>query len=487
MFDSSIMPTLAKFVQNGVQASSYHSIYPTHTRAINTTLATGCTPGRHGWMANVFRADDGAGAGIVNTAEASHVQALDDRTGLNAIQVPTLGDLLARHGMKVGVATTQSSGASLIFTRKQSYPVATVSTTYGRSDMQAIRDRIGEPPGVDSDKPSKIPHAHWAKQAVIDTFLDDPDASVIYFYMVEPDFSLHYYGLGAPEVSEALAECDRALAEVLDAMESRGIRDQFDIIVLSDHGHSTTLASNSLAEHLDRAGMKIGSKFPALTTASDYIYAAPGHADPSPAELEPVVQWLQEQAWTGAVFGRAEYTDLPGILPLSALWNGVDGNRAPLLAINPAWSNESNEHGVPGVLAALTEQAALRSSHGSCSPFEMHAFWAGNGPGFLEGRTTSIPAGATDLVPTILSLLGLPVPDWIDGRVMLEAFQHAPAEPQTPAEEEIYPAHRHPDGFAPILRRHRVGKTTYIHAVDNGHPEGFSRNDARVFSNVERT
>jgi hypothetical protein len=471
LFDPVAMPTLAQFMQRGVTARHYHSIYPTHTRAINTTLATGCTPGKHGWMANVYRQHGVTSDGIINTADAAHIQAMDDATGLNAIMVPTLGDLLARYGKKIGVAVTQSSGASLIWTRKQQYPVATVSTTYGRTDAQQIWDRIGTPPGVDEPNPGKNQQSHWAKQAVIDLYLDDPDVSVIYFYMVEPDFSQHYYGLGAPEVTEALQECDRALADVLDAMVQRGIRDQFDVIVLSDHGHSTTKLSRSLTEHLDRARTSLGPDIPDLTTASDYIYAANGGPIPTASEIEPVVRWVQEQPWAGAVFSHSAYADLPGVLPLSAVWNGHEAERSPLLAISPAWSDVENENGVPGMLAALTEHAALRSTHGSCSPYEMHAFWTASGVSFREGEVSDLPAGGTDLLPTVLILLGIPVPGWIDGRPMIETLRSSDGDAAEATEEVIEPVSPHPDGFAPALHLHRVGTTTYIHQATNGNPD----------------
>jgi arylsulfatase A-like enzyme len=471
LFDPDAMPTLARFVQQGVSATQYHSIYPTHTRAINTTLATGCTPGKHGWMANVYRYEGVTEDGIINTADAAQIQAMDDATGLNAIKVPTLGDLLARYGKKVGVASTQSSGASLIWTRKQQYPVATVSTTYGRADNQQVWDQVGTPPGIDEPKPGKSGQSHWAKRVVIDCYLDDPDVAVIYFYMVEPDFSLHYYGLGAPEVTEALTECDRALAEVLDAMEQRGIRDQFDLIVLSDHGHSTTKVSRSLTEHLDRARTALGPDIPALTTASDYIYPAKGNPMPTAREIAPVVRWLQERPWTGAVFAHAQYADLPGVLPLSAAWNGHDAERSPLLAISPAWSDAPNENGVPGMLAALTEHAALRSTHGSCSPFEMHAFWSASGPSFLESTKSDLPAGGTDLLPTVLTLLGIPVPGWIDGRPMQETLRQPTGAVESTSDEVIEPLTAHADGFNPALHLHRVGHTTYIHQAANGNPD----------------
>jgi hypothetical protein len=468
MFDPDVMPALAGLMCSGVRATDYHSIYPTHTRAINTTLATGCTPGKHGWVANVYRYEGATEDGVINTADVEHIRAMDDATALNAIQVPTMGDLLARHGLRMGIASTQSSGASMIWTRKQSYPVATVSTTYGRRDMQAIWDRLGEPPDVDPVKPNKNPHSHWAKRAVIDLYLDDPDVSVIYFYMVEPDFSLHFYGLGAPEATEALAECDRALGEILDAMDSRGIRDQFDVIVLSDHGHSTTRASRTLTEHIERARRSLDVAIPDLAIASDFIYAKDGSRSPGIEEIEPLVRWIQEQAWAGAVFASADYEELPGVLPLSALWNDAISCRAPLLAVNPAWSDEPNEHGIPGMLAALTENVALRSTHGSCSPYEMHAFWCASGPSFRESCSTEVPAGASDLLPTVLTVLGLPVPNWIDGRAMFETFREPTGEPGRLVEEAVRPLVCDPAGFSPVLNRCRVGETTYIHNVLNG-------------------
>jgi hypothetical protein len=473
MFRPDVMPNLARLVESGIRATEYHSVYPSHTRTINTTHATGCAPGKHGWTANVFRFEGATEDGIINTASESHVKALDNATAFKAIQVPTLGDILARHGKRVGLATSQSSGASLIWSRNQSYPVATVSSTYGRSDMQEIWDKIGPPPKPDPEKPSRNPQSHWAKRAVIDVFLDDPTAAVIMFYMIEPDFSLHLYGLGTPEVDDALRECDTALGDVIDAMEQKGIRDQFDVIVLSDHGHSSIAASGTLTEHLDRARESFGPGAPQLAVASDYIYADPGFPAPTAREIEPVVRWLQEQTWTGAVFGSGELCDLPGVIPLSALWNGVEGDRAPLLGVNPAWSHHANENGVPGTLAALTEHASKQSTHGSCSPYEMHPFWAGCGPSFREGATSELPAGATDLTPTVLGLLGIEKPAWVDGRVMWEMFQNPGGEVPQAEIERVAPTNAHPDGFNPVVELHRVGTTTYIHQAINGNPESF--------------
>ena len=50
-----------------------------------------------------------------------------------------------------------------------------------------------------------------------------------------------------------------------------------------------------------------------------------------------------------------------------------------------------DRYGMPGGVAALTTQAALRSSHGSLSPWDLHATLIASGPSFHEGVVSSLP------------------------------------------------------------------------------------------------
>jgi arylsulfatase A-like enzyme len=470
-FDPMLMPNLSRVVSQGVQIRDYHAAYPTHTRVNISTLATGCWPGRHGIVANVFRHDGATSDGIVNTSDYRHLQALDAHYDGRGVAVPTLGDIIDRRGTRLAIAANSTPGAAILWNRNFPYRLVNPNSAYGRADLYSLRDKLGEVPEPGS--PPRLDHVHYAARAVTDIYLDDEDIEVIVFWMAEPDTSLHYFGIGSVEAHAAMKGCDDAFANILHAMERRGIRDQFDIFFLSDHGHSTVVARRTLAEHLDRARREIPT-LPQLLTASDFIYADPA-APPSPSAVAGLVEWLQDQTWTGAIFSAdTQLANLPGVLPLDEIWGDLCVDRAPLLAINPAWSDEPNDFGVPGTVAAMTEHAALRSTHGSASPYELHAMAAFCGPGFRESLISDIPAGATDIAPTVLTLLGEPVPDWMDGRVLWEALAADGGEPGEVVDASIEPERTGRNGFNPTVHVHCVGRHRYIHSVSNGRANGSS-------------
>lgn len=466
LFDSDLMPTYAGLMAHGTRFAEHHAVYPTHTRVNMSALTTGCAPGKHGVVANVMRVDGATADGIIDTSNYSHLRALDAAACGPSLLVPSLGDILDAHDARVAVAATSTPGAAILWTRKQPYRIVNTNSTYDRADLYSLRAKLGEVPPAGMDH--RLERLHYAATAVTDIFLNDVESRLIVLWMDEPDSSLHYYGLGSPETHDAMRACDAALAHVLDGIDRRGIRDQFDIFLISDHGHSTVKHHRSLAEYIDRAGVALGTKL-ALTTASDFVYAAPSNGEPpSTRDLEPLVRWFQEQPWAGAIFGGTpEISRLPGVLPLSSLWNGHSNSRAPLLAVSPLWTDEENERGVPGTVAALTEHVALRSTHGSVSPYDLHALAIAAGPDFKEGVVSQTPTGAIDLAPTVLTLLGIDPPSHIDGRVIREGMRNPQGDILEGKDEIITPEIAHPD-FTPELILHRVGSTSYIHQTNNG-------------------
>ena len=467
LFDPELMPTFAKLIAQGTRIQEHHAVYPTHTRVNMSSLTSGCVPGKHGVVANVMRVPGATENGIIDTSNFQHIQQLDQAGSGPTIQVPCLGELLDAHDARVAVAATSSPGAGVLWSRNHPYRMVNTNTTYDRADLHSLRDKLGPLPPEGMDH--RLERQHYAARAVTDIFLDDPESRLIVMWLNEPDSSLHYYGLGSPETHEAMRTCDAALAHVLDGMDRRGIRDQFDIFLISDHGHSTVKHHRSLAEYIERAGVATGNNLK-LTTASDYIYAAGTNGEtPSAAELEPLVRWLQEQPWAGVVFGGTpEIAALPGVLPISAAWNGLGTDRAPLLAVSPVWTDETNDHGVPGSLAALTEHVALRSTHGSLSPYELHALAIAVGPDFNEGTVSETPSGAIDIAPTVMSLLGMTPPGHMDGRVLWEIMANPQGDIRTATTETVTPENEHADGFNPSLVLHRVGSSSYVHQAENG-------------------
>lgn len=468
LFDKTLMPTYATLMRQGTHLTDHHAAYPPHTRVQSSTMATGTAPGRHGIVANVMRVPGATASGIVDTSNWSDLQALDRFSAGHALIVPTLGDILDQRGERLAVAATSSAGAAILWTRKAPYRVVNTNSTYGRADLVSLREKLGELPSA--GRAHRLDRLEYAARAVTDLFLADAECRVIVLWMDEPDASQHFSGLGSPETAAALRACDDALRLILDALRRERLDDQFDVFLLSDHGHSTVRHHKSLTEYIERAAAGLPSALvERLTTASDYVYAVDSNPPVAADEFEPLVRWLREQPWTGALFGgNPAIAGLPGVLPLAAVWGGQLGSRAPLLAISPSWTDEVNEFGVPGTVAALTEQVALKATHGAASPFDLHALAAAIGPDFRSGAVSDVPSGAIDLAPTVLAVLGIEHMSSFDGRVWWEAFEHPDGEPGAVREEVVEPTLSSGDGFTPALYLQHVGEATYLDRATNG-------------------
>jgi arylsulfatase A-like enzyme len=466
LFSEKLMPNCAALMRNGVLLADYHAAYPTHSRVNITTISTGCMPGKHGFAANVFRVDGATEDGVVDTGDFSHIQQLDEFTGGRAIQVPTLPEILSRYGRKSQIVATSSDAAGLIWNRTCPEQVFDLNQKVRRHGIEAVREKLGPVPS--ESLPNRIPHIHYTARALTEHYLDDPELGFIGVWLSEPDHSLHHYGVGSPEVRAALKAVDAAVGMILDGLDCRGIRENFDIFLISDHGHSTINAHRSLGEHLDRALGESFPHLPALSAASDFVYPEPGEPAPGVDDLAPLVEWIQDQPWCGAVLGGTEdLATLPGVLPLADVWGGRFGARVPLLAVTPAWSHAANRFGMPGMIAGLTEQHALRATHGSASPYELHAFAVANGASFRQGERSTVPAGAQDLAPTIFRLLGVDPGDRFDGRQLTEILASVDLDRPRSEVRVVAPEVFRAADYRPALIMRDVGTSRYLHSAVN--------------------
>lgn len=466
LIDPAMMPNVATLAARGVRFTDHHAAWPTHTRVNMSTLATGTTPGRHGIVANTMLVPGATDDDIIDTSNSRHLDALDRFSGSHGLLgAPDLGTILAAHGARVAVAGTGSGGANLLWTPHHRARLINTGTAYGIADLYDLREKLGEIPDANAPDEARIA---YATRAATELFLPDPDNQLIVLWLAEPDHSLHLRGLGSPETIGAMRAVDGAVGRVQEALDRLGIRDDVDIFFMSDHGHSTIRAHRTLRDALGEAARDLGpGAIPPLTTASDYLYPLPGTPTPSAADLAPLVTWLTAQEWSDLVLAPASLArQLPGVLPIEPLWNGVLHPRAPLLAVSPRWTHDRNAFGVPGTVAALTTQAALRSSHGSASPYDLHATLIAHGPSFREGVVSTLPTGATDLLPTILTILDLPVPSVLDGRILHEGLAASRDVPMPDAWDDLLEPEVPAAGRSGRVRRHRVGPVTYVHGSE---------------------
>lgn len=382
--DAALMPNYVKLIAQGTRYSAFYAAFPSQTRVNMTTLATGLWPAHHGVLGNQMLV---AGR-LIDTAREEDLQ--EGQT-----LAPRLADHLRVHGIRHAVVASGSPGAAWLWNPRSPEHILHPTAHYA----QAARDALA----FDAPRPgSTIGRLEWALDAFFER-LSDPTFQVLTLWLHEPDFTQHSAGLGAPETREVLREVDALLGRLLERLTALELEDRVDLLLLSDHGHSSVTPAGSLTEHLARASADLELKG-AYQAVDTFIYGPP-KADV--VEAGRLAMWLSEQPWCAFVFSSL---DLPGTLPLDLAWGTPLPPHTPLFVLGVTWSDDCNEYGVPGVTHALSADTALRTTHGSASPYDMRALCVGYGPSFEAGQVDARVCGTADIAPTVWALLGLPFP-----------------------------------------------------------------------------
>jgi arylsulfatase A-like enzyme len=87
-----------------------------------------------------------------------------------------------------------------------------------------------------------------------------------------------------------------------------------------------------------------------------------------------------------------------------------------------------------------TGGAVQGATHGGLHPIELATWFAAQGDAFLSGTVSALPTGIVDVLPTVLHLLGLETPRWVQGRVLREALAAHAGEPPPNATEQVVSA-----------------------------------------------
>jgi predicted AlkP superfamily pyrophosphatase or phosphodiesterase len=294
-------PRLARLRdENGTRFSHHHSAYPTSTMINAAAFATGAYPGKHGFYGNTIyvpgsTAENALGAPVdftqpTFTEDHGVLRGLDayeisqGRAGVLA--VPTLFEAAHARGVRtavvgkagpaflqdfredgaLGVVLDENVAVPRAFAeslREAGFPLPRNTTHYpypeGKLELSSAEDPTAATAaasvvlsdGVTSDPRSARGSPHDAKnEYLMHVFLDfvlpqvKPVLSVV--WLRNPDSTEHTFGPGSTPVLDALANQDALLGKLLDALVARGIAGDTDVIVASDHGHSTVAADPRL-------------------------------------------------------------------------------------------------------------------------------------------------------------------------------------------------------------------------------------------------
>jgi arylsulfatase A-like enzyme len=233
-------------------------------------------------------------------------------------------------------------------------------------------------------------------------------------WLNDPDGTAHAKGMGVPMTRESLALVDAGIGRIEDTLRARGLLEHTNILVTSDHGFSTHTGELKLAGLVEPFARTMPDGSSDIVVAEGAIYLRSGD---DPARVAAIVAALQARPEVGAIF--TAQGAVPGTLPFEvARWNHP---RSGAILVSANWTDRVNEHGFKGT----TAQGGV-AGHGTSSPFDIHNALIAAGPDFREGATSNVPTGNVDLAPTLLRLLGLPVPASMTGRVIAEGLRNGP-------------------------------------------------------------
>ena len=223
MIGSGALPTVDALAKSGVHAEWMNPSYPTLTFPNHYTLVTGLRPDRHGIVHNNFR---------------------DPQLGVFMSKEESAKDGRFWQGEPIW------SGAE-----KAGIPSATMFWPGSEAEIAGQRPRYWR-------KFDRNLDPHERVQQVL-AWLDLPVTErprLVTLYFEQFDVAAHATRTFSPESMAALRAIDDALATLLAGLETRGLREASNVIVLSDHGMSDVRAEDVryLDDRLDPSLYDVG-------------------------------------------------------------------------------------------------------------------------------------------------------------------------------------------------------------------------------------
>jgi hypothetical protein len=405
LVDAARTPMLARFSGRACRFAAHRSVFPSATRVVSATFATGCYPARHSLQGNSMALLE-QGRLVPHDVGLpgflAHKRAV---TGC-ALAVPTLSERLAPFGGAV-LFNNVSPGAAY---------------AHDPDGFGTVHHRAGSfGPGRVPLPPLAVKLDAQGDRLMADRFIAEalhpggPALSVL--WCGEPDHIQHHAPFGSPLHMSVLAEADRTVSHVIKAVDRlRDAGDEVLLIVGSDHGHETISGVVDVETELVAAGLKQSLDStdvlaPSNGTAS-LIYIDPALADRSAA----VGEFLRSRNWAGTVVDAAG---------LASVGQAATGGLA--FAVSFRADDAPNKYGIPGHSLVGKPRGGEaypvgHGQHGGLGAYEQAPFLMIDGDGFTPGACCTRPSRIVDLAPSILHHLQIEA-SGMDGQPLQDLVQ----------------------------------------------------------------
>ncbi len=385
-------PNLVRLAADATRFSAFRSVFPSATRAVSATFATGCYPARHTLQGNAVALMEGGALVAHDVGRPDFLQHKRAVTGCS-LAAPTLAERLAAHGGSI-LFNNVSPGAAF----------AHDPDGFGHVYHRALSLGPGRVPVAD---PLLVGLDAAGDRAMTERFVDEilhhrrPALAIL--WCGEPDHIQHNAPLGSPEQRDVLRQADANAGLVMEAVaRERALGDDILLIVASDHGHETVSGVVDIEAELIAAGLKesesSGDVIAMGNGTSSLIYLHPSQESRRAA----IDTFLRAQSWAGAVFAADALGEI-----------GQARHAGLAFAVAMASDEEVNAFGIPGRSLAAKPRWDKPDrlgfgQHGGLGRYEQAPFLTIDGAGFAAGTESSAPARIVDLAPTIMRHLRVP-------------------------------------------------------------------------------
>lgn len=394
-------PHLFAFRQRASFFPRFRSAFPSATRAVSATFATGTFPARHGLQGNAVALMEHGALVPHDVGRPDFLPHKKAVTG-QSLAVPTLAERLAPFGGAV-LFNNVSPGAA------RAHDPDGFGYVYHRAFS------VG-PGHVPVDDPLRVDLSADGDRTMTERFVKEivgarrPAFAVL--WCGEPDNIQHSAPLGSPEHHAVLLQADQNARMVMDSVDrERDAGDNVLLIIASDHGHQTVSGVVDVEAELVAAGLKAGEG------SNDVLALANGTAtlvylDPAfEARRGALETYLRSAAWAGQVFAAHELSEI-GQAPQNGL----------AFAVSMRSDDGLNAYGVPGRSLVAKPRWGKPDrlgcgQHGGLAAFEQSPVLLIDGPGFGMHEIRQDAVRIVDLAPTILRHLCQPE-DGTDGTAL---------------------------------------------------------------------
>jgi arylsulfatase A-like enzyme len=403
--DEARTPQLVRFAAQAERLAAFRSAFPSATRIVSATFATGCHPARHTLQGNaVALMEDG----VLVPHDVGRPEFLQHKRRItgHSLAVPTMAERLAGHGGAI-LFNNVSPGAAF------AHDPDGFGFVYHRAlSLGPNRTAVTDPLNVKLDAAGD----RAMTERFVAEVLHDRRPALSVLWLGEPDHIQHNVPLGSTEHLAVLREADRNASMVIDAVaQERDRGREILLIIASDHGHETVSGIIDVEAELVARGLKQGPESTDVIAmangTSSLIYLHPDAEN----RRDALEDYLRSQRWAGTVVAARDLGSV-GQAPLHGL----------AFAVSLHADDALNQHGIPGCSLAAKPRWDKPDrlgcgQHGGLGRFEQSPVLLIDGPGFVAGETRHGPAHITDLAPTIMRHLQVPAPG-MDGSPLQAAL-----------------------------------------------------------------